>query len=331
MADKIKVKIASTGRYVPPKVLTNQDLEKMVDTSDEWIRTRTGISERRIAEKGVGAAALGIEAAKQALERASVEGKDVDYVLVATGTPDYYCFPNTASIIQHHFQAKGAAAMDVSAACSGSVYGLGTGAALVASGEYKNLLFVGTEVMSSVLNWDDRDTCVLFGDGAGAMLLQPAGDGDGEILGTCLSADGSGGELLMVPGGGSRHPASAETLEKKMHGITMDGSAVYKYAVKTMAASIQQVMAQCGVQPDDVALIIPHQANDRITFGVAKWMKLPADKFLSNIKYYGNTMAATTMIGLDEAIEQGRVKKGDLVILAVFGAGFTTGASLIRL
>ncbi len=331
MAEIIKVKVTSTGRYLPPKVLTNKDLEKIVDTSDEWIRTRTGICQRHIAERGVGASQLGLEAARIALDKAGLAPGDVDCVLVATGTPDYYAFPNTASIIQDALKAKGAAAMDLSAACSGSVYGLAVGSSLVACGEHKNLLFIGAEVMSSILNWDDRDTCVLFGDGAGAMVLQPAAEGEGEILGHHLAADGSGGKLLIVPGGGSRNPPSAETLEKKMHAITMDGTAVFKYAVKTMSASILKVMDKCGVKAEDVKLIIPHQANDRITFGVAKWMNLPPEKFLSNIKDYGNTMSATTLIGLDEAIEQGRLKSGDLVVLAVFGAGFTTGASLIRL
>jgi 3-oxoacyl-[acyl-carrier-protein] synthase-3 len=332
MPERIKVRIAGTGRFAPPKVMTNQDLEKIVDTNDEWIRSRTGIERRHVAEKGVGSSALGIEAARKALDSAGLKGEDVDFIIVATGTPDYYAFPNTASIIQKELGAKGAPAMDVSAACSGAVYALYTAHQLVASGDYQNVLVIGAEVMTSVLNWDDRDTCVLFGDGAGALVLQPAADDkSGEILGHYLSADGSGGELLIVPGGGSRNPASAETLQKKMHGITMQGTLVFKYAVQAMADSTRKVLAKCGVKAEEVKLIIPHQANDRIIEAVARQLKLPREQFLSNIAEYGNTMAATTLIGLDEAREEGRVKEGDLVLLVVFGAGFTTGASLIRL
>ncbi len=332
MSERKKVKITATGRYVPPKVMTNKDLEKIVDTNDEWIRTRTGIQQRHVAEKGVGSSALGVEAARKALDKAAFDPKDIDFILVATGTPDYYSFPNTASIVQKELGVPpGVPAMDVSAACSGSVYALYTGHQLVASGDYKNVLVIGTEVMTSILNWDDRDTCVLFGDGAGAMLLQPAAEGEGEILGHHLGADGSGGDLLMVPGGGSRNPTSAETLEKKLHGITMQGTQVFKYAVKAMADSTLKVLKKCNLQAEDVKLIIPHQANDRIIEAVSRQLKLPREQFLSNIAKYGNTMAATTLIGLDEVIEQGRVEKGDLVLLVVFGAGFTTGASLIRL
>jgi len=332
MPERIKVRIVGTGRFAPPKVMTNQDLEKIVDTNDEWIRTRTGIERRHVAEKGVGSSELGIEAARKALDNAGMKAEEIDFIVVATGTPDYYSFPNTASIIQKELGVKGIPAMDVSAACSGAVYALYTAHQLVASGDYKTVLVIGAEVMTSVLNWDDRDTCVLFGDGAGALILQAGSTGSqGEILGHYLSADGSGGELLMVPGGGSRNPASAETLQKKMHGITMQGTLVFKYAVQAMAESTKQVLAKCDVKAEQVKLIIPHQANDRIIEAVARQLKLPREQFLSNIAEYGNTMAATTLIGLDEAREEGRVKEGDLVLLVVFGAGFTTGASLIRL
>jgi 3-oxoacyl-[acyl-carrier-protein] synthase-3 len=312
-------------------VLTNQDLEKMVDTNSEWIIERTGICERHIASPDIATSDMGTEAAKAALASRGVSATELDAILCCTVTPDML-FPATACLIQDRLGAHRAWGFDLMAACSSFLYGLTTGAALISSGSHRKVLVVGSDTMSRIIDYTDRATCILFGDGAGAMLLEPAGEsGDGagfiDFLG---EIDGSGGEFLNMPAGGSRLPASAETVEKRLHYVHQQGQQVFKYAVKKMYEVCKELMDRNGVTATDIALMIPHQANLRIITGVAERLALKPEQVVINIHRYGNTTSATIPLATQDAITQGRLKKGDLVIFAAVGAGYTVGASLWR-
>lgn len=324
----IRAHIVGWGKYVPQRVLTNNDLAHMVDTSDEWIRTRTGIAERRIADDGETTVSMAIQAARQALERAGLDPVQLDLIIVATVTPDYL-FPATACLVQDALGATRAAAFDLSAGCSGFVYGLSIAADLIMAGAYKNILVIGAETLSRITDWSDRSTCVLFGDGAGAVILQANG-ADGGVLSTVLGADGSGGDLLQLPAGGSRMPASHQTVAEGLHYLKMKGREVFRFAVQTMPAATRQVLAKGGLALDDVKLLIPHQANWRITEAAARALGLPLEAVFSNVEWYGNTSAASIPIALCEAVEQGRVQRDDLIICVGFGAGLTWAAAAIR-
>lgn len=322
------MKIVSTGSYLPEKVLTNADLEKMVETSDEWIRTRTGVFERRIAAPEEAASDLGIRAGRLALERADFPPEKIDAVITATITGDYH-FPSTACLIQKGLGAGNAFAFDLSAACSGFLYGLACSRGLILSGQCRNVLLVATETMSRVTDYTDRGTCVLLGDGAGAVLL--AADGKDAVLGSYLASDGSYTELLLMPAGGGRCPASHETVEKRLHFMKMEGQALFKVAVQSMSEAARKALERANVSPEEISLVIPHQANLRIIQAVVKNLSLPMEKVFLNIQNYGNMSAASVAVCLDEAVTGGQVKAGDLVLLFAFGAGLTWAAAVIRL
>ena len=325
---KAHAHIVGWGKYVPGRVLTNDELSRMVDTSDEWIRTRTGIRERHVAEDGETTASTAIQAARQALEVAGLHPAQLDLIIVATVTPDYI-FPAAACLVQDALGATHAAAFDLSAGCSGFVYGLSIAAHLVSAGVYRTALVIGAETLSRITDWTDRDTCVLFGDGAGAVLLQ-AGEDEGGVLATTLGADGSGGDLLRLPAGGSRNPASHQTVAEGLHFIQMKGREVFRFAVRVMPAATQQVLEMAGLSLADLNLLIPHQANQRIIEAAARALDLPAEAVYSNLERYGNTSAASIPIALSEAVEEGRIQPGDLVVCVGFGAGLTWGAAAIR-
>lgn len=320
--------IAGMGVSIPERVLTNADLEKMVETSDEWIVSRTGIRERRIAAPGEAASDLAAKAGREALEAAGVEPGEVDLVIVATTTPDML-FPATACLIQDRLGAGRAAAFDLEAACSGFIYGLAAGSQFIAGGMYRNVLVIGAEVLSRIVNWEDRSTCVLMGDGAGAALLRPVPEGYG-VLGLHLGSDGSGGDLLKVPAGGSRRPASAESVAAGEHFLYMNGREVFKFAVVTMGEAAEQVLAGCGLTFDQVDWYVPHQANLRIIEASARRFGLPMEKVIMNLDRFGNTSAASIPIALCEAVRDGRIKRGDVVLAVAFGAGLTWGAAAMR-
>ena len=328
MSHRIAAKITGVAGYVPPKVLTNADLEKMVDTNDEWIRTRTGIRERHIAGNGTATSDLATEAAKLLLAQTHMDPTEIDLIVVASVTPDMF-FPATACLVQDRLGAKRAWGFDLSAACSGFAYGLTVGAQFVGSGAHKKVVVIGADVMSSILDYKDRATCVLFGDGAGAVLLEPARDGEG-ILDFSHDVDGSGGQYLYMPGGGSLHPSSRETLEKNMHVVHQEGSQVFKYAVRRMAELTACLLERNGFTSDDLALVVPHQANLRIIRAMQQRLGVDDSKVMVNIDKYGNTTGGTIPLGLRDATEQGRLRKGDLVLLAAVGAGYTTGGVLLR-
>ena len=328
MSHRIAAKITGVAGYVPPKVLTNADLEKMVDTNDEWIRTRTGIRERHIAENGTASSDLATEAAKALLAQTHTDATEIDLIVVASVTPDMF-FPATACLVQDRLGAKRAWGFDLSAACSGFAYALTVGAQFIGSGAHKKVMVIGSDVMSSILDYKDRATCVLFGDGAGAVLLEPARDGEG-ILDFSHDVDGSGGRYLYMPGGGSLHPATQETLEKNMHVVHQDGSQVFKYAVRRMAELATCILERNGFTIDDLALVVPHQANLRIIRAMQQRLGVDDSRILVNIDKYGNTTGGTIPLGLRDAVEQGRLRKGDLVLLAAVGAGYTTGGVLLR-
>lgn len=327
MSEYKSVGIAGIGKCVPKKVLTNKDLENMVDTSDEWITTRTGIKKRHIVKPGTPASVLAAEAAKKALDSAELKAEDIELIIVATITPDMQ-LPSTACFVQAKIGAKNAACFDVSAACSGFVYALVCAKHFIMSGMYKNAIVIGVEVLSSVTDWTDRNTCVLFGDGAGAAVLKPVKSGG--ILSHCLGSDGNLTDLLYIPGGGSKHPASEETLKNRMHYIKMNGVEVFKSAVRIMADAARKCIDQAKLDCDDITLLIPHQANMRIINSVRHRMKLPEEKVFLNVAKYGNVSAASTIIALCEAVEEKRIKKGDVVVLVAFGAGFTWGALALQ-
>jgi len=322
-----KVGIIGLGEYLPRKVLTNVDLEKMVDTSDEWITTRTGIKERRLAAADEATSDLAYAAAKEALLDARLKPENIDLIIVATITPDMP-FPSTASILQNMLGAKRAVCFDISAACAGFVYALSVAQQFIARGVYKNALIVGAETLSAITDWHDRNTCVLFGDGAGAAVLSPVNSGG--IISTYLGCDGSRVNLLNMPAGGSRKPASKETVERKEHYIRMQGNDLFKIAVKTMTEAALIVLKQVGLTFSDVDLIIPHQANARIITAVGKKLGIPPEKIFINIEKHGNISSASTATALCEAAKEGKIKKGDIVLLDAFGAGLVWGACVIK-
>ncbi len=321
------VKFLGIGSAAPEKVLSNFDFEKMIDTSDEWIRTRTGISERRIAESDVASSDLAYEASLKALEDAGMEPQDLDGIIVGTITPDYI-FPSTACVLQSRLGAKQAFAFDVLAGCSGFIYSLHVAKGMVQSATARNILVVGAEVLSKIMNYEDRTTCILFGDGAGAAVIS-ASDTPG-IMSSCLGANGDDWELLYMPGGGSRLPTSEESLKNGSHFLRMEGKEVFKEAVKALQSSSLKAIEMADITPEQIDLFIPHQANYRIIDAVRKRLELPEEKVFSNLDRYGNTSSASVPIALDEAVKSGRLKKGDIVVFSAFGAGFTWGASVVR-
>ena len=322
-------KITALGTYVPPKVLTNQDLEKIVDTTDQWIVERTGIRCRHIAEKGVASSDLAVEAARRALSERGISPADVEAIIVATVTPDMM-FPATACLVEDKLGARGAWGFDVSAACSGFVYALQTGAQFVRTGAHKRVLVIGADVMSSIIDYNDRATCIIFGDGAGAVLVEPAADGEPGIIDFLHEVDGTGGIALNMPAGGSLHPASRETVEKKMHYVHQDGQTVFKFAVRKMVEICESILKRNGFQGSDVKAFLPHQANQRIITATAERVGLKPESVIINIDRFGNTTAATIPLAMQTARDEGKLKKGDLVLLASVGAGFTIGATLLR-
>lgn len=328
MAELRNVGIIGTGHFVPDKVLTNFDLMKMVDTSDEWIRTRTGIKERRIADENTATSDLAVEAAWRALEDAKIKPEEIDMIIVSTVTPDMN-FPSTACIVQDKLGAQNAFAFDIEAACSGFIYGLAIAQQFIATGSCNKVLLICADTLSKITNWEDRNTCVLFGDGAGAVVLGAVDEGYG-ILSTVLGSDGKGGEYLYLPGGGSRMPLSEEVLEKKLNTIQMNGQEVFKFAVKVMASASVEVLEKCGLTPDDVDFLIPHQANIRIIDSAVKRLSLSYDKVYVNLDKYGNMSSASIPVALDEALKEDKIHKGDVVLFVGFGAGLTWGSAVIK-
>jgi 3-oxoacyl-[acyl-carrier-protein] synthase-3 len=323
-----RAKITGLGTYVPPRVMTNKDFEKIVETSDEWILSRTGIRERHVVDKGVATSDLAAEAGRIALTRRGIDPQEIEAIIVATVTPDML-FPSTACLVQNKLGIKSVWGFDLSAACSAFVYALQTGAQFVMTGTHKKVMVIGADVMSSILDYTDRATCILFGDGAGAVILEPSED-DAGIIDFHHEVDGSGGCSLYMPAGGSLNPASHETVDKKMHFVHQDGQAVFKYAVRKMGEACEKVLARNGVSAGDIDCFIPHQANKRIISATAERVGLKPESVIINIDRYGNTTAGTIPLAMQTAIEEGRLKKGDLVLLASVGAGFTVGATLLR-
>ena len=329
MSKPIRAKISALGTYVPPRLLTNADLEKMVDTTNDWIMSRVGIRERHIVEKGVATSDLAVEAAKKALANRGFASTDIEALIVGTVTPDML-FPSTACLVQHKLGAKGAWGFDISAACSAFLYSLQTGAQFIASGVHKRVLVIGADVMSSVIDYTDRATCVIFGDGAGAAILEPAEDDSVGLIDFIHEVDGSGGCYLYMPGGGSLHPSSHETVDKRMHYVHQDGQQVFKFAVRKQTEVCEKLLARNGLKGSDIDAFIPHQANVRIINATAERLELRPESVIVNIEQYGNTTAGTIPLAMNTAIEQGKLKKGSLVMLASVGAGFTVGATLLR-
>src|SRR5579872_879806 len=329
MGRRLAAKITGVAGYVPPRVVTNFDLEKITDTTDEWIRTRTGIIERHYADTGMASSHLGTEAARKLLEAKGVPAAEIEMIVLATVTPDML-FPSTACLIQDRLGASKAWGFDVSAACSGFVYALTVGAQFVGAGSHKKVLVIGSDVMTSILDFKDRATCVLFGDGAGAVLLEPAnGDSEG-IIDFSHDVDGSGGCNLYMPAGGSLHPSSHETIDKRMHYVHQEGQQVFKYAVRRMCDVSSTLLERNGFTNRDLALLVPHQANLRIIRATQERLGIEDSKVMMNIDRYGNTTAATIPLGLRDAVNEKRLKKGDLVMIVSVGAGFTTGGMLLR-
>jgi 3-oxoacyl-[acyl-carrier-protein] synthase-3 len=324
-----RAKITAVSHYLPERRVTNQDLEKTVDTSDEWIFTRTGIRERRIVGKGQATSDLGAAAAKRLLEQRGIDASEIDLIIVATVTPDMF-FPATACLVQTKIGAQKAWGFDLSGACSGFVYALATGAQFISTGAHKKVLVIGADVMTSIIDFQDRATCVLFGDGAGAVLLEPAEEGERGIIDFILRCDGSGGHFLYMPAGGSLNPASPETIAKKMHYVHQDGRNVFKFAVRGMAEISEEIMVRHGLTAADLKLYIPHQANLRIIQSAVERMGLHESQVAVNIDRYANTTAGTIPICLSEAFENKQIKSNDLILLASFGAGFTWGSLLLR-
>ncbi len=324
----VRAHIVSTGMAVPEKIINNFDLEKIVDTTDQWIRERTGMFERHVTDKDTAASDLALLASRQALEMGGIEPRELDAILVATISGDY-AWPATACILQHKLGAKNAMAFDLSAACSGYIYGLSVAQAYIESGLYKNILLVGVDLLTKVVDWTDRNTCVLFGDGAGATILQPNGSAAG-ILGTLLGADGSTADLLCQPCGGSRVPISEEAIREKKHFLYLNGREIFKHAVRVMTQTCHDVLKQCGLTLDDVKTVVPHQANIRIIEAVAQRLGLPMDRFFVNVEKYANTSAATIPIALHEAREQGILQSGDRALLVSFGGGLTWAGGVVQ-
>jgi 3-oxoacyl-[acyl-carrier-protein] synthase-3 len=323
------VKIAGLATYVPPRVLTNADLEKLVETSNEWILQRTGIRERHIADPGVATSDLAKEAAEGAMREAGVTPDQIGFIVVGTTTPDTI-FPSTACLLQDKIGARRAWGFDLGAACSGFTYSLTTGMQLVAAGVHDHALVVGADVMSSIIDYTDRTTCVLFGDGAGAVVLSPARDGEPHIIDFEHEIDGSGGHALCMPAGGSRLPASHDTVDQRLHYVKQEGQTVFKFAVKKTEEISRRLLERNGIQPCQIDLFVSHQANRRIIEAAADRLSLDPAKVVINLEHYGNTTAGTIPLALGDARREGRIRKGDLVLLASVGAGFTVGAVLLR-
>ncbi len=324
----IHARITGTGSYAPKKVITNHDLEKLVDTSDEWIMDRTGIKERRIAEKDQTTSDLAYEASQKALKAAGLSARDLDLILVATMTPDTI-LPSMGCVLQEKLGAKKAAAFDISAACSGFIYGMSIASAFIQSGTYKNILLVGAEILSRYTDWEDRTTCILFGDGAGAVVIQRHAGKRG-ILSTHLHSDGSFGDLIRVPAGGASHPASHDTIRKRMHFIRMRGNETFKAAVRALEAVVQETLEHNKVKPEDIDYLVPHQANLRIILAMAQRLNMPMEKVVLTLPKYGNTSAASIPMALDEAVRDGRIKENHLLLFEAFGGGLTWASALVR-
>jgi 3-oxoacyl-[acyl-carrier-protein] synthase III len=325
----VRAKISALGTYVPPRILTNADLEKMVETSNDWILARTGIRERHVVDKGMATSDLAVEAAKAALAQRGIPISEIEVIIVATVTPDMF-FPSTACLVQHKLGAKNVWGFDLSAACSAFVYALQTGSQFIASGAHKKVMVIGADVMSSIIDYTDRATCVIFGDGAGAVILEPAEDDSVGLIDYVHEIDGSGGCSLYMPGGGSLNPSTHETVDKKMHYVHQDGQAVFKFAVKKQVELCARLLERNGLKGTDIKAFIPHQANRRIITASAERLGLAPESVIINIDRYGNTTAATIPLAMQTAREEGKLKKGDLVMLASVGAGFTVAASLLR-
>lgn len=321
------VKIAGWGKYLPQRIMPNSELAEMVDTSDEWIRARTGIGERRIAAPEETTCSLAVNAARAALDQANLTADDLELIIVATCTPDYSNIPATASLVQHALGATHAGAFDLNAVCSGFLYGLATGSQFILTGVHKSVLVVGAEVFTRILDWQDRSTCVLFGDGAGAVVLRPT-DRPGGLLSFVLGSDGSGACSLYVPAGGSRRPASAETVAERAHYVKMQGRDVFRFATRIVPESVVQALDVAGLTTADIDLLIPHQANSRIIDSAARRLKLPESAVFANVEHYGNTSAASIPVALCEAIDEGQVKAGSTVVMSGFGAGLSWGTAI---
>jgi 3-oxoacyl-[acyl-carrier-protein] synthase-3 len=330
LSKPIRAKISALGTYVPPRLLTNADLEKMVDTTNEWIMERVGIRERHLVDKGVAASDLAVGAVKKLLESHPFDLQEVDLIVVGTVTPDMM-YPSTACLVQHKLGIANTWGFDVSAGCSGFLYALNTGTKFIESGQYKKVLVIGSDVNSSMTDFTDRAVCIIFGDGAGAVLLEPAEDGEEEgIIDHVAQVEGMGGAYLYMPGGGSLNPASHETVDKKMHYIHQDGKQVFKYAVKKMSEMTERVLAKNHMTGKDIDCFIAHQANRRIISATAERLDMPMEKVIINIDRYGNTTAGTIPLAMQTALDEGKLKKGTMVLIAAVGAGFTSGATLLR-
>lgn len=325
----VRAKISALGTYVPPRILDNTQLEKMVDTTNEWILERTGIRERHLVDKGIAASDLAVNAIRNLVERHGVDLNEVEAIVVGTVTPDMM-YPSTACLVQHKLNLSKVWGFDLSAGCSGFVFALTAGAKLVESGAHRKVLVVGSDVNSSMIDYTDRATCIIFGDGAGAVLLEPAENDDEGIIDFVHQVEGFGGEYLNMPGGGSLNPASAETVANKMHVVHQNGQQVFKYAVKKMSEMTECVLERNKLTGADVDCFIAHQANKRIILATADRLKMPHEKVIVNIEKYGNTTAGTIPLAMMTAVEEGKLKKGDTVLLAAVGAGFTSGATLLK-
>ncbi len=330
MAKPVLAHISSVAAAIPPGILSNHDLEKMVDTNDQWIVERTGIKRRHIVEKGVTSSDLASEAVLKLLKNKGMKPEEIELIICATITPDMQ-LPATACLVQHKIGAHGAWGFDVSAACSGFLYSLQAGAQFIASGAHKNVVVIGIDVMSSIIDYTDRKTCIIFGDGGGAVLLQPSqSETDGCFIDFIHEVDGSGGDALCLPGGGSKNPTSHETVDKKLHFVHQDGAAVFKFATRKMSELCVKLLERNGLTGDDIDLFVPHQANLRIIQAAVERIGAPMEKVIVNLDEYGNTTAGTLPLALHTALETGRLKKGDLILLASMGAGYTAGAALVR-
>jgi len=324
----LNAKITATAHNTPEKIMTNHDLEKLVNTSDEWIRSRTGISQRHVVGENEASSDISTRIAETLMEKRGISADEIDVIIVGTVTPDYFT-PSTAALIQKNIGATNAWGFDLSAACSGYIYGLETGATFIRSGQYNKVMVIGVDTMTSILDFKDRDTCVIFGDGGGGVILEPTQNDTG-ILDSILHMDGNGGEYLIIPGGGSRIPATVESVKSRQHFIKQDGKTVYKFAVRGMADVSEEILSRNNLSGEDIALFIPHQANKRIIDAAAERCGISSEKVLINIDRYGNTTAGTIPIAMNEAVENNQIKDGDYILLASFGAGFTWGSILIK-
>lgn len=329
MSKPIRAKISALGTYVPPRLLTNADLERMVDTNHEWIMARVGIRERHVVEKGVPTSDLAVAASRKALAQRGLDPSDIEAIIVGTVTPDMF-FPSTACVVQEKLGAEGAWGFDLSAACSAFLYSVQVGAQFIASGAHRRVLAIGADVMSSIIDYTDRATCVIFGDGAGAALLEPAENDSEGIIDFIHEVDGSGGQYLYMPGGGSLHPTSKDTIAKRMHFVHQDGQQVFKFAVRKQTELCLKLLERNGLKGSDIDVFVPHQANLRIINATAERLGLKPEAVIVNIDRFGNTTAGTIPLAMNTAIEEGKLKKGSLVLLASVGAGFTVGATLLR-